>query len=253
MKKIIFTLILSFIVSITFAQSTREQIIDSLGFIPIRDLSPFTTQDLAEYPYTTDNQYFNSARFNTAISSITTNAIVEGTSNFYFTVPRARASFSITNTGSTGNASYDFLTGIVNIPNYTVTSGLINSALGYTPPSQTTSDSRYVMVSSSYTNPSWITSIPSTKVTGLKRQDLYSGTTNSSGIYTITYPTSFVATPNIQYNLGTGSSNKWTILLTASSSTSCSFYVQLRTDIAGLLPTYSNVTGALIDVVVTEK
>jgi len=86
----------------------------------------------------------------------------------------------------------------------------------------------------------------------IKRQETYAGTTNSSGVYTITYGTAYSSVPNVQYNLGTGANNKMTILLLTSTTTGCSFKVELRSDVLGLLPTYSNVNGQAVGVLVTE-
>lgn len=86
-----------------------------------------------------------------------------------------------------------------------------------------------------------------------KRQETYTGTTNSSGIVTFTFA-AFSSTPNIQYNPGFGFGNKETCIPNAASTiTSCSFYVQLRADVLGLLPSYSNVVGREVNIVLTEK
>lgn len=97
-----------------------------------------------------------------------------------------------------------------------------------------------------------VVSVDTTKLGG-KRRETYSGATNSSGIYTITYATAFTVAPNVQFQLGLGASNKETILLSTSTTTGCSFYVQLRADVLGLLPSYSNVNARNVDVLVTEK
>ena len=47
-----------------------------------------------------------------------TNQVTENT-NLYYTNSRARSSISLTNTGNSGNASYNSITGVFNIPNYT--------------------------------------------------------------------------------------------------------------------------------------
>lgn len=44
--------------------------------------------------------------------------VTEGTTNLYFTNTRARAAISLTTTGSTGAATYNNTTGVLNIPNY---------------------------------------------------------------------------------------------------------------------------------------
>jgi len=86
-----------------------------------------------------------------------------------------------------------------------------------------------------------------------KRIDKFTATTNASGVVTITYTTAFSVTPNLQYNLGVGAGNKETIIPVTSTTTGCSFLVQLRSDVLGLLPTYSNVSGREVNVIAFEK
>jgi len=86
-----------------------------------------------------------------------------------------------------------------------------------------------------------------------KRQETYSGTTNSSGVYSVVYATAFPVVPNVQYNIGNGGTNKETIILTASTVNGFTVLVQARTDIIGLLPTYSPVNSRNVDVIVTAK
>lgn len=73
-----------------------------------------TTTDLTEGT----NLYYTAARFNTAFSGKTTTDLTEGT-NLYYTNTRARQAISLTTTGTSGAATYDNTTGILNIPNYT--------------------------------------------------------------------------------------------------------------------------------------
>jgi hypothetical protein len=51
-------------------------------------------------------------------SVATTDQISEGTTNLYYTDARARAAISLTTTGVSGAATYNILTGQLNIPNY---------------------------------------------------------------------------------------------------------------------------------------
>lgn len=157
----------------------------------------------------------------------------------------------------------------------------------------TTGDARYPQLSGSYSNPAWITALAAAKVIGLatvattgsytdlsnkptiptvsgasgtygiatvsnglvtagKRQESYSGTTNASGNYTVTYSVAYGAAPNVQFQINGGLVTQ-NALLTASSATGFTVNVKNRTDIVGLLPSYANVTGAAVDVVVVEK
>lgn len=84
-----------------------------------------------------------------------------------------------------------------------------------------------------------------------KRQEKYSGSTDATGIYSVTFTTAYSSVPDIQANVINGN-NKWT-QITNVSTTGFTVYIQLRTDIAGLLPTYSNVSGATIRVLISEQ
>ena len=67
----------------------------------------------------------------TGAVSLVSSDISEGLTNLYYTPARARTAISITTTGTSGAATYDNLTGVLNIPNY-------NPDLsGYVPTSRT--------------------------------------------------------------------------------------------------------------------
>jgi predicted heme/steroid binding protein len=85
-----------------------------------------TTTDLTEGT----NLYYTAARFNTAFSGKTTTDLTEGT-NLYYTNTRARQAISLTTTGTSGAATYDNSTGVLNIPNYTT------DLSGYVPSTRT--------------------------------------------------------------------------------------------------------------------
>lgn len=85
-----------------------------------------------------------------------------------------------------------------------------------------------------------------------KRMETYSGTSNGSGVYTVTFGTAYSAAPNIQANLINGTDTQST-RITAISTTGFTVLVRNRTDVIGLLPSYANVSGASIDVLITEK
>jgi len=85
-----------------------------------------------------------------------------------------------------------------------------------------------------------------------KRQETYSGTTITAGTYTVTFGTAYSVAPNIQANIinGTDSQN---IRTTSVSTTGFTVLVRNRVDVVGLLPTWGNVSGATVDVLITEK
>lgn len=105
----------------------------ALGFTPynttnpsgyVSNLSSFSTSNLTEG----SNLYYTAARFNTAFTSKSTTDLTEGT-NQYFTNTRARGSVSITNTGTSGAATYNSATGVFNIPVYAPTAPTYNNAV----------------------------------------------------------------------------------------------------------------------------
>jgi hypothetical protein len=83
----------------------------------------------------------------TGAVSLASSDIPEGLTNLYYTPARARTAISLTTTGTSGAATYDNITGVLNIPQYqggvtsfntrtgavTLSSGDITGALGYTP------------------------------------------------------------------------------------------------------------------------
>jgi len=89
-------------------------------------------------------------------------------------------------------------------------------------------------------------------ITDTKKVAVYSGTTNASGIYTVTFGTAYSVAPNIQANI-VGGSDTQNIRITSVSTTGFTVTVRNRTDVIGLLPSYSNVNGANVDVLITEK
>lgn len=150
---------------------------------------------------------------------------------------------------------------------YIPSSGEIISALGFTPYNGTTNPSNYltnsyvptwasisgkptfatVATSGSYNDLSNKPTIPT-----IKRQETYSGSTNASGNYTVTFGTSYSVAPNIQANI-IGGTNTNLIKISSITTTGFTVNVVTRVDVIGLLPTYNNVNGATVDVLVTEK
>lgn len=102
--------------------------------------------------------------------TLNTTVVPEGT-NLYYTDARARASISLTTTG-TGAATYNSSTGVLNVPT------------------------------------------PSTA----KRIETYTGTTDASGNYTVTYSTPFSVTPDVQPQLQAGTTQQM-VRITSSTTT----------------------------------
>jgi len=91
----------------------------------------------------------------------------------------------------------------------------------------------------------------------IKRQETYSGTTNSSGNYTVTFSTSYPVAPNIQAN---AISNNPLYRTTITNITTTGFTVNVSIQntavislVSVLLPGVTAVNGASVDVLITEK
>lgn len=85
-----------------------------------------------------------------------------------------------------------------------------------------------------------------------KRIETYSGTTNGSGVYSVTFGTPFASAPNVQPVI-VAPTDAQMIKLTAVSTTGFTVTVRTRNDVLGLLPTWSNVSGADVMILVTEN
>jgi len=198
--------------------------------------------------------------------SLTTFSVIKSSTDaLYYPVSGNPSGFltSYTETDPTVSAGIKAITG-TNISNWNTSFGWGNH------------NGLYVLLSGSYSNPSWITSLAYSKISGaptlatvattgaysdltgkptiptLKRQETYSGTSNSSGNYTVTFGTAYSVAPNIQANI-IGGTNTQTIKITSVSTTGFTVNVTNRNEVLGLLPTYTNVNGASVDVLITEK
>lgn len=86
----------------------------------------------------------------------------------------------------------------------------------------------------------------------IKKQETFSGSTNASGQYVVTFSTPYTVAPNIQANI-INATDTQNIRITSISTTGFTVVVRNRVDVIGLLPTWNNVTGANVDVLVTQK
>jgi len=103
---------------------------------------------------------------------------------------------------------------------------------------------RFIKVQDSYTN---IIGAP-----GSKRIETYSGSTNASGVYSVTFGTAFTNAPNIQVNI-IGGTNKMSVVTTSITTTGFSVHVETRSDVLGLLPSYANTASQPVHVLITEQ
>jgi hypothetical protein len=100
---------------------TSSQVVTALGFTPLTNSRTISIngniQDL------TANRTW----------TLTSDNITEGTTNLYFTNSRARAAISLNTTGTSGAATYNSTTGVLNIPQYEVVSYRNNATIASNP------------------------------------------------------------------------------------------------------------------------
>ncbi|MCW3090387.1 MAG: hypothetical protein JWP81_1456 [Ferruginibacter sp.] len=82
--------------------------------------------------------------------TLSTDSIAEGATNLYYTVARARTAISLTTLGTSGAATYNNSTGVLNVPNYAVTNGTVTS-VGLTSSDITVGGSSPITTSGAYT------------------------------------------------------------------------------------------------------
>lgn len=90
------------------------------------------------------------------------------------------------------------------------------------------------------------------RVVSGKRQEVYSGVTNASGVYTVSFGTTYSVSPNIQASI-INATDTQNIRITSVTTTGFTVLVRNRVDVVGLLPTWANVNAANVDVLITEK
>lgn len=91
----------------------------------------------------------------------------------------------------------------------------------------------------------------------IKKQEAFSGTTNASGNYVVTFSTAYSVAPNIQQNMIGNTTNQYSRIVSVSTTgftiNAYSFNSLNIAGIVALLPTTANVVGASVDVLITEK
>lgn len=100
--------------------------------------------------------------------------------------------------------------------------------------------------------------IPVSQITGLKRQETYSGNTNSSGVLTVTFTTAYSSVPDIQAQVIPQTNPSQFIRVTAASTTGCTINVYQRNSVNllgvdVLLSSTVNVNNAPVSILVTQK
>lgn len=85
------------------------------GKLSNTDWSTFNAKEPAVTPSNTIDQYWNGYKQFVTLNS---DSISEGSNHLFFTNARARAAISLTTSGTTGSATYNNSTGVLNVPNY---------------------------------------------------------------------------------------------------------------------------------------
>ena len=187
-----------------------------------------TTGTLAIAAAGTSLQYITGAG---ALATLNTLNVPENT-NLYFTPSRARTSISLTTTGTTGAATYDNTTGVLNIPSYiggvtsfntrtgaiVLSSADVTTALTYTPvPSNRTltinGTSFDLSADRSWTIASGVTSFNTrTGAITLTSSDVTTALTYTP--YNATNPSAYIALTSLSFAAGSGGYNNTTGVIT---------------------------------------
>lgn len=101
-------------------------------------------------------------------------------------------------------------------------------------------------------------SISGNTIATAKRQEVYSGTTNASGVYTVTFGTAYSVSPNVQVSISNQTTTNQYCRVTSVSTTGFTInaYVFNSNNLLGivsLVTTTSNIASLGLDVLVTEK
>lgn len=245
-----------------------SQVVSALGYTPTpsartltingvsQDLSTNRTWTVGDVTSsslsTTLSGYVTTSSLNTALSNYTTsvnlstalagkeNTITAGTTSQYWRGDKTWATLNTTNvpegtnlyyTDARARASNSAGTGI----SYNTTTGVITNSA----PDQTVSITGSGGTTVTGTYPNFTVS-----TTSGKRQLTYTGTTDATGNYTVTFATPFSATPNIQQNLIGGNALQGT-LITNISTTGFTIQAFTRSTVS-TLPVLGVLTAALV-------
>lgn len=154
---------------------------------------------------------------------------------------------SLTTTGTSGSATWNPSTGVLNIPQYTGTTYTAGTGINI-------SGGNVISLPNIITaGTGGIVTIDATgRITSFKRQETYRGTTNASGLYTVTYANAFSVAPTVVPSFITTDPRDVAMVI-SSTTTGFTIQVQRRVDVVGLLPSYSNRASVTVDVNVNEQ
>lgn len=113
------------------------------------------------------------------------------------------------------------------------------------------------VISGGYSQGAGIT-IAAGTISTAKRQEVYSGTTNGSGVYTVIFGTAYSVAPNVQVSISNQATTNQYCRVSAVSTTgftinAYAFNTNNLLGIISLLNTTSSVSSLGLDVLVTEK
>lgn len=126
----------------------------------------------------------------------------------------------------------------------------------YSSSSSVTADGELVLDATGMSGVGRFIKTPDVPGTG-KRQETYSGSTNASGNYTVTFGTAYAAAPNIQANITGGTAlQRSTITSITTTGFTVNVVSQNTNTLLGIVSLVSSTTlvnGASVDVLITEK
>lgn len=99
---------------------------------------------------------------------------------------------------------------------------------------------------------------PNFVIANNKRIETYSGTTNASGIYTVTFAEPYDVAPSVHASITNQSSTNWSVRVTSVTTTGFTVHTYQRSAVTllaveVLLAATTNVSGVTVDVLVVEK
>jgi hypothetical protein len=107
-----------------------------------------------------------------------------------------------------------------------------------------------------YNNTSGVINIPTPAAS--KRVETFTGTSNASGVYTVTFSTPYATAPNVQASITNQSATNQFIRVSSVTTTGCTINVYARSAVTllgleVLLAATTNVSGAQVALLITEQ
>lgn len=187
----------------------------------------------------------------TQVTSKPTFSTIAGTGDYNDLINKPIFTKSLVGLGNVDNTSD------LNKPISNLTQTALNGKLSSEVDGSVTNELQTLSISGSTIS---ISSGNSVLLPAVKRVETYTGTTDASGNYTITFSTVYSVAPNIQASIRNQSNIQQQIRVSSISTTGFTINVSQRNTLLSgllgveiLLATTSNVNGASVDILVTEK